>query len=225
MVQKADPSLTLVIGNKNYSSWSLRPWIFLKKFSIVFEEERIALFTATTNDLLAAYHSNDMIPVLLDNGFEVWDSLSIIEYLSDAYLQGAGWPVDQKARAFTRSMSAEMHSSFQALLDEMPMNCRKKINGINLSASARKDVERVIWLWEQCHQQYGQYGPWLAGAFSAVDAMFIPVALRFAGYGIDVKGFAKEYLQTVLADEWIRQWMEDGRHEKEIIAEDEIETV
>jgi len=216
--------LTLVIGNKNYSSWSLRPWIFLKKFSIPFNEKRIALFTEETDQQLVGYGSNFKVPVLVDGDLIIWDSLSILEYLSEAYLQGAGWPAKTEARVFARSMSAEMHSSFQALRDELPMNCRKKFNGIKLSAAASDDVKRVCDLWNRCHRDYGNQGGWLAGEFSAVDAMYVPVALRIAGYGIEVDGFAKEYVQFVLANENIIQWREAGCREKEIIVEDEIET-
>jgi len=225
MVPKADSKLTLVIGNKNYSSWSLRPWLFLKKFSLPFNEKRIALFTATSDEELAVYNSNYKVPVLIDKEQIVWDSLSIIEYLSDNYLSGGGWPADSSARAFTRSMSAEMHSSFEALRSELPMNCRKKFSGISLSVAAERDVERVKALWQQCHHQYGKKGPWLAGEFSAVDAMFIPVVLRFEGYGIETNGYVKDYLQTVLEDEWVQSWIDAGIDESEIIEADEVESI
>lgn len=224
-MQEKEQVLTLIIGNKNYSSWSLRPWILLKKYSISFEEKRIALFTKTTDKELADYQSNNKVPVLVHGDSIIWDSLSIIEYISEQFLQGRGWPADSNARAYARSMSAEMHSSFSALRQEMPMNCRKQFKGIKLSSDAEADVERVANLWINCHRKFGVAGPWIAGDFSAVDAMYIPVALRLAGYGIKCSGFAAEYVQTVVNDESVQEWMQAGIKEKEIIEEDEIELI
>lgn len=215
-------TLTLIIGNKNYSSWSLRPWIFLKYFNIPFHEKRVALFTETTDQELAPYSSNFKVPILLDEDLTVWDSLSILEYLSENYLQGGGWPKDKKARAFARSISAEMHSSFSSLRDELPMNCRKKFTNIQLSGEAEKDIERVVFLWNKAHREYGQQGEWLMGSFSIVDAMFIPVALRFYGYDIECNGFASEYINTVVSDENIKKWIHAGELETEFIEMDEL---
>jgi len=214
--------LTLVIGNKNYSSWSLRPWIFLKQFNVDFKEKRVALFTNNTDQQLESYGSNFKVPVLQQDDLTIWDSLSILEYVSERFLQGKGWPARIEARAFARSMSAEMHSSFTALRKEMPMNCRKKFEGITFSKTALEDVERIKQLWNQCHQLYGNDGPWLAGQFSIVDAMYIPIVLRLHGYNIKLEGFSKEYVSTVLANKFVREWVHDGEKETEVIAEDEI---
>jgi len=120
--------LTLVFGNKNYSSWSLRPWIFLKQFNVPFEQKRVSLFTQTSDAELAPYFTDGKVPILLDNDFVVWDSISIMEYVSEKYLNDKGWPDDVKARAMARSISAEMHSSFTAMRTALPMNCRKKFS-------------------------------------------------------------------------------------------------
>lgn len=216
--------LTLIIGNKNYSSWSLRPWLFMKHFQLAFEEKRVALFTGTTDQELAPWFSDGKVPVLLDEGFVVWDSLSILEYLSGQHLDSRGWPEDIGARAFARSVSAEMHSSFSNLRNELPMNCRKRFRDIRLSAGAARDIERVKSIWRRCRTGFGAGGDWLFGNFSIADAMYAPVALRFFGYGIPLDGIEASYVQTVLDDPHIVDWMEAGKAETEIIERDEIET-
>ncbi len=141
--------LTLIMGNKNYSSWSLRPWILLKHFHIPFAEKRVPLFAETTAQALSVYNSNFKVPILKDGDVVVWDSLAILEYISETCLDGKGWPNEQHARAFARSVSAEMHSSFTHVRSEMPMNCRKKFEHIQLSDAAEREVERIKDLWQQ----------------------------------------------------------------------------
>jgi len=215
-------TLTLIIGNKNYSSWSLRPWIFMKHFSIDFTELRIPLFTDTTDQELEAYFSDCKVPILQDGAFVVWDSLSILEYLSEQYLDAKGWPEAVKARALARSISAEMHSSFPNVRNELPMNCRKSFHDIKLSPEATREVARIKALWRKCRTEYGGQGEWLFGQYSIADAMYAPIALRFAGYGIALTGLERTYVETVLAHPNIVQWMAAGKAEKEIIAADEI---
>jgi len=216
-------NLTLIIGNKNYSSWSLRPWIFMKQNQIAFTEKRIALFTATTNHELASYNSDFKVPILKDGDLLIWDSLSILEYLSERYLSNSGWPVDVDARAFARSISNEMHSSFSSVRKEMPMNCRKKFQDIRLSAKAEHEIERIKSLWRQCRTHYGRDGEWLFDHYSIADAMFAPIALRFEGYSIALDNISNDYVQSVLAQPHIKEWIEAGKAEKEIIPEDEID--
>ncbi|OOZ00533.1 glutathione S-transferase [Solemya velum gill symbiont] len=215
--------LTLVIGNKNYSSWSLRPWVFMKHYQVVFEEKRIALFTDTTTDELSIYNSDFKVPILKENEFEVWDSLSILEYVSEQYLSGQGWPADANARAAARSISTEMHSSFFNVRNELPMNCRKEFNGIKLSEGAISEIERIKELWRRCRSEYGSGGEWLFGKYSIADAMFAPVALRFNGYNIQLDGIEKEYVNSVLAHPAIVEWIEAAKLETEVITEDEID--
>lgn len=214
--------LTLVIGNKNYSSWSLRPWIFLKKFDISFNEKWISLLVGSTKDNLAPFNSDGKVPVLQDGDLLIWDSMAIIDYVSENYLVGKGWPTDMNARALARSVSAEMHSSFANLRAAMPMNCRKHFANYQLPAKAMREVKRVKSLWRLCREQYGAGGDWLFGEFSAADAMFAPVAIRFNGYDVLLDGIEKDYVQTVLNDLDIKSWMEAGGQEKEVIDQDEV---
>lgn len=216
-------TLTLIIGNKNYSSWSLRPWIFMKHFNLAFTEKRIPLFTETTDQELEPYFSDYKVPVLLDGDVTVWDSLAILEYLSESYLDSKGWPEDAKTRALARSVSAEMHSSFVNVRSEMPMNCRKTFHNIKLSDAAAREVERIKTLWRTCRTEHGGQGEWLFGQYSIADAMYAPIALRFAGYSIPLTGIEQAYVESVLAHPNINQWIEAGKAEKEVIAEDEID--
>ncbi|MEW8584831.1 MAG: glutathione S-transferase family protein [Candidatus Thiodiazotropha sp.] len=214
---------TLVIGNKNYSSWSLRPWLFLRHHNMEFTEKRVSLFVDTTEQALAEYDSDYKVPVLKDGDLVVWDSLSILEYVSAAYLDGGGWPVAPKARAVARSVSAEMHSSYINLRNELPMNCRKRFENIALSHLAQQEIERVKALWRRCRREYGREGAWLFGSFTIADAMFAPVAIRFSGYSIPLQGIEAEYVQSVLSHPGIMEWIEAAGQETEIIEADEIQ--
>ncbi|MDH3979006.1 MAG: glutathione S-transferase family protein [Gammaproteobacteria bacterium] len=215
---------TLVIGNKNYSSWSLRPWIFLRHHQIEFEEKWVSLFIDTTVGELAEYDSDFKVPILKDGELVVWDSLSILEYVSEVYLDNKGWPKDRKARAVARSISSEMHSSFSNIRNELPMNCRKKFKNIRLSQDAEHEVERVKKLWRKCRNEYGGKGEWLFGEYSIADAMYAPIALRFNGYSIPLSGIEENYVKNVLNHPGVIEWVEAGKLETEIIEEDEIET-
>jgi len=216
-------NLLLVIGNKNYSSWSLRPWIFLRHHGIPFEEKRVPLFVETTKAALAEYGSDHKVPILKDGGLVVWDSLSILEHVSEVFLDGQGWPTDPTARAVARSVSAEMPSRFANVRSEMPMNCRKKFTNFHLSQAAEREVERIKELWRKCRTGYGRNGEWLFGDFSIADAMYAPVALRFNGYSISLNGIESDYVQSVLSHPGIVEWMAAGRQEVEVIEADEIE--
>ncbi len=218
------PNLTLVIGNKNYSSWSLRPWIFLRNHMIAFDEKRVPLFVESTEQELAEYNSDFKVPILKDDELVVWDSLSILEYVSETYLDNRGWPIDRVARSVARSVSAEMHSSFSNVRNELPMNCRKKYEGIALSREAVREIERIKELWRNCRTEYGNNGEWLFGDFSIADAMFAPVALRFSGYSVPLSGIEQEYVSSVLKHPAIIEWIEAGKRETEVIEADEIQT-
>ena len=215
-------NLTLIIGNKNYSSWSLRPWIFMRQMSIEFAEKRIPLFTETMESDLAPYFSNSKVPVLLDGNFIVWDTLAIMEYVSENYLLNKGWPAETKARAVARSISAEMHSSFTDLRNELPMNCRKQFAGFNISSSVQADIDRISAIWRKCRTEYGAGGDWLFGNYSIADAMFAPVVLRFKGYDVSPGDIEESYMQVVLNQPAMQEWIEAGKQEKEIIEMDEV---
>lgn len=215
-------NLTLVIGNKNYSSWSLRPWVLMKHFNVEFTEKRIPLSTSSTMQELSSYPSDYKVPILQDGDLIVWDSLAIAEYISEKYLDNRGWPAVEKARAEARSISAEMHSSFVNIRTEMPMNCRRTISPISLSEQALQEVERIKALWIQCRSKYASQGDWLFGEYSIADAMFAPIVLRFMSYAIPVSGQVEGYIETVLNQPSIIGWIEAGRAEKEVIQESEI---
>jgi glutathione S-transferase len=214
-------TLKLVIGNKNYSSWSLRPWLFLKNLGIDFSEELVFLFEDETEKLLKPYLSGNKVPVLVDGNLQVWDSLAIIETIADKYPDKYGWPKDAGARAVARSVSAEMHSGFFALRNALPMNGRKNFPNFSISEEVQADVDRVVTLWEYCKQHYGSNGPWLFGEFSGADAMFAPVVIRLTSYNVKLTGFAKEYVEMVLQDEHMKDWIRAGKGEKQVIDGDE----
>ncbi len=214
--------LTLIIGNKNYSSWSLRAWVFLKHNNIPFQEKQILLSTESTDAELAEYQSGYKVPVLLDGDLIVWDSLSILEYVAEKYLDYSGWPADIKARSFARSVSCEMHSSFMNVRNELPMNCRKKFSSFTITHDAELEIERIKSLWRRCRELYGADGQWLFGKYSIADAMFAPIALRFDGYNISLDGVEGDYLRSVLNQPAIMEWVEAGKAETEVIEEDEI---
>ena len=216
--------LMLIIGNKNYSSWSLRPWIFLRHHQIGFEEKRVPLFLETTADELAEYNSDFKVPILKDGELVVWDSLSILEYVSEAYLNNNGWPVERNARSVARSISTEMHSSFFNVRNELPMNCRKTFENIKLSQGAVREIERIKQLWRRCRSKYGENGEWLFGDYSIADAMFAPIALRFKGYSVPLSGVEEKYVESVMKHPGIVEWVEAGKLETEVIEADEIET-
>ena len=214
--------LCLVIGNKNYSSWSLRPWIFMKQAGIAFAEKRIALSTDSTDRELAPYFSAHKVPVLIDEDLTVWDSLAILEYVSEKSPAHPGWPQDSAARAVARSVSAEMHSSFSALRGELPMNCRRKPGAISLSSIALQEIERVKALWRHCRSHYGKGRPWLFGSFSIADAMYAPVASRFEVYAVPLAGIEAEYVQALLRHPAFLEWKEAARSEAETIEIEEL---
>ncbi len=208
--------LTLVIGNKNYSSWSLRPWFWMKHLGIPFEEKRIPFFTEQTNTRLEPYYSNYKVPVLLDGEFIVWDSMAILEYLAEKFPTHNGWPESFEDRAMARSMCAEMHSSFTALRDELPMNCRKTFSSVKLSDEAAADIERVTVLWRYFRRRYRHKGLWLFGKFSVVDAMYAPVVLRLKTYGFALNEIEQEYSDHILSQNAIIEWCDAGKEESEL---------
>jgi len=221
-------TLKLVIGNKNYSSWSLRPWFFLKNLGIEFDEELVYLFEKDTAEKLSPYFSNEKVPILVDStdgkdpGLQIWDTLAIIETIADRYPNLHGWPENSNARAIARTVSAEMHSSFTALRNALPMNCRKHFPNHPVELNVQQDIDRIVTLWEYCHTNYGNGGPWLFGQFSGADAMFAPIVLRFIGYDINLSGFSADYVNMVSKNKYMQEWVEAGKKETHIIESDEI---
>jgi glutathione S-transferase len=209
--------LTLTIANKNYSSWSLRPWFLLSALDIPFREERVALAQADTRQRILNVSPSGRVPALQDGELTVWDSLAICEYVAERFADRAVWPGDAAARAQARSVSAEMHSGFAALRSQMPMNCRARGRTVARSAELAQDVDRVQSIWRTCRSRFGAAGAWLFGAFSAADAMFAPVAFRFATYGVDGDDTVRSYGRTLLDHPAMRRWAADAAAEPEII--------
>lgn len=210
-------SLTLVIGNKNYSSWSLRPWLFLKYHGIPFEEIRIPLYRDDSKGRILDYSAAGKVPILLDGELKVWDSLATLEYLAERFPQSQGWPAEVGDRALARSLAAEMHAGFAALRNHCGMNCRREPAIKDLPDAVHADVARIGQIWQQCRSRYGELGPWLFGRFSIVDAMYAPVALRFHSYRLSGNAESQAYVETVLANPAVREWIEAGKSESEVI--------
>lgn len=210
-------SLKLIIGNKNYSSWSLRAWLFLKKSKVDFEEIRLALFTEQWEAEIKRYTPAGKVPVLLDDDLAIWDSLAIMEYVRENYADQVGWPGDRVARAHARSIATEMHSGFMAIREELPQNLRlcQQRSLDDFSSMARIEIQRVETLWQDCFQRYG--GPWLCGDFSIADVMYAPVALRFVTYGIELIPDAQQFVTLVRELDDIKEWTRAAVLEEETL--------
>jgi len=203
--------LTLVIGNKNLSSWSLRPWLVVRHLGLPFAEVKLMLDTPEFKPAALRYSPSGRVPVLVDDGFAVWDSLAIAEYLNEKS-GGRGWPANDQARAHARAISAEMHSGFAALRQTWPMDITAR-REVPLTPAAAGDVARVDGLWQECRARHGERGPWLFGDYSIADAMYAPVVLRFNTYQANVSPVARAYIEQTLADPHLRAWMQQAREE------------
>ncbi|MDP3691412.1 glutathione S-transferase family protein [Bradyrhizobium sp.] len=218
-------TLKLVIGNKNYSSWSLRPWLAMRAGNIPFEEIFVPLYTdkAADKDRILSFSHSGKVPVLIDGDITIWDSLAIIEYLAERFPEARLWPEDRARRAHARSISAEMHSGFVALRNECGMNLHRPVRAIELSADARANVARIEAIWTECRERWGRSGPFLFGTFGAADAMFAPVVHRFRTYAIAVAPQAVAYMETMTALPAFAEWTRAGLAETLVI--EKFETV
>lgn len=214
--------MKLIIGNKNYSSWSLRPWLLLSVHGIPFEEERIALDLPDTRERIALYNDAGKVPVLLDGDLTIWDSLAICEYVSERYLDGKGWPSEVAARAQARAVSAEMHSGFHAIRGRLPMNCRATERRVRPDDKLLHEIGRIDQIWSDCRARHADDGDWLFGGFSIADCMFAPVAFRFSTYGIELSAQAADYVQRLLGIDAMQQWLADAKAEDEVIDAEEV---
>lgn len=190
---------TLYIGNKAYSSWSLRPWILLRQFEIPFDETVIPLYEATSSLEIQKHSPTGKVPTLVASDVVVWESLAIIEYVADCFPDKGIWPADPAARAMARSLSAEMHAGFADLRRTCPTNFRRKPKPLALTGEARRDVDRIEAAWAAARRQWGQGGPFLFGAFSAADAMFAPVVNRLHAYAVEVTPETRAYMDAIMA--------------------------
>lgn len=210
----------LVIANRNYSSWSLRAWLFLTESKIQFEEIRIPLFTGDWQSEIAKYSPAGRVPVLLDDDIAVWDTMAIIGHVLEKHPGAVGWPNSAAAGAHARSISAEMHSGFLAVRDELPQNlrARNKIDQSRLSDACRNQIARIDRIWSDCRSNYGDAGKWLFGEFSIADIIYIPVALRFVTYSIPVSDLARQFISAVQLSDSVQQWIKVAHAERESLS-------
>ena len=216
--------MQLVIGNKNYSSWSMRPWILLRQAGIPFEEVQLKFDHGDgglTVPGIEKYSAARKVPVLVIDGEPVWDSLAICEAVAELHPEKHLWPEDRKARRAARSVCAEMHSGFQQLRSKMPMNIRTQYPGKGLTPESQRDIDRVVKIWTECRERFGGAGSLLFGKFTVADAFYTPVVMRFQTYGVKVPQVAQEYCEAVKALSAVKEWSEAGRRESEVVAADE----
>lgn len=208
----------LVIGNKNTSSWSLRPWIAMRQFGIPFAEVNINLRAPDAKAQIMRHSPSGKVPALLTEGAVVWDSLAILEFLAEAHQEPGLWPTDKAARTLARSVAAEMHSGFRPLRDHCPMDVVARAPKAMLPSQVETDVRRIVAIWRDCRRRFGSSGPFLLGAFSAADAMYAPVATRFRTYFPNLRpygddGVAQAYVDTVFALPAFKEWETGARSE------------
>lgn len=210
----------LIIGNKNYSSWSLRAWLMLRHAGVDFDELRIPLFVQGYKEKLFSRSPAGKVPVYREGDLLVWDTLAIGEYLYETH--SSLWPAQREARARARSVSAEMHSGFVPLRKAMPMNIRARGRKVATSAELEADIARIKNIWRELRTQYAGAGPWLFGPYSIADAMFAPVAFRFLTYGVSEPGPVDEYVQTVTRDPMVQEWLQACALEQEMVTSSEV---
>ena len=208
---------TLILGPKNYSSWSMRAWLLLKALDVPFDEVIVPLYRSDSREAVRTLGGQTgLVPVLLDNGTAIWDTLAIFEHLYEDY--SAVWPVDRLDRARARSISGEIHSAFHALRSAMPVNTRARNRTVRRTAEVTADIERVLEIWNA----YGGGSPWLFGTFSGIDIMFAPIATRFQTYGVRLEGPVKDYMERLLQCPLVAEWLRRGQEERDVISVLEI---
>ena len=213
--------LTLVIGNKNYSSWSMRPWVLLKQLAIPFDEVKLRFNSAEWDEGIRRWSPSGLVPVLWRGEQSVWDSLAIMEAVHEWYPDRGVWPRDAVARAFARCAAAEMHSGFRDLRTHMPMNIRASHPGKGMQPGVQANVDRICSLWTEARRRFGAGGPFLFGSFSACDAMYAPVVMRFRTYAVPLPEEAERYCAAMRDAAGVRAWIDGALQEKEFVADDE----
>jgi glutathione S-transferase len=216
-------TLKLILGNKNYSSWSLRPWIAMRHAGIVFDEEVIPLYEPGSREKVLKYSPTGKVPVLVDGDTVIWESLAILDHLAEKFPKAQLWPSDPKARAHARAVSAEMHAGFAPLRRHCPMNMRRVQKKRELTAEVAADVRRIEQIWTECRERFGTGGPFLYGTFSNADAMYAPVVSRFFSYAIGVGAAAESYMASVMALPAFREWRDAGVAELWIMPGNELD--
>ena len=201
------PDITIYLGNKNYSSWSLRAWLMLRRTGAAFDEMVIPIRRPDSRETILRYSPSGKVPALVHGDRTVWDSLAIGEYLAETFPEAALWPADAGARATARSVSAEMHSGFLDMRRAMPMNMRSSVPGREISDAMQGDINRIGAIWRDCRMRVADGGPYLFGAFPIADAMFAPVASRFRTYGVELDETPADYADTLLAMPDLQEWL------------------
>jgi glutathione S-transferase len=215
--------MRLVIGNKNYSSWSMRPWIAMKVAGIPFEEEVISLDAADFKPRVTRLSGTGKVPALADGEVHVWESLAILEYLAEKFPAAGLWPADPAARAHARAVAAEMHAGFLPLRRHLPMNMWRPVKRREPTPEASANIARIDAMWTDCRMRFGAGGAFLFGRFSAADAMYAPVVARFHTYAVEVGAVARAYMQAVMALPAWAEWLAAARAEPWVLAEDEVD--
>jgi glutathione S-transferase len=215
--------LKLILGNKAYSSWSMRAWLLLSWLGCDFEEEVIGLYTPQSREAVRRYAPTGLVPVLLDGDLVLWDSLAIVLHMADSFPHV--WPDDPAKRAFVRSVCAEMHSSFTEVRGAMPFNCRARGRRVPMTDGIRSEIARVAEIFTTGRRRFGQDGPWLAGEFGIADIMYAPMVSRFLTYGVRLEGPAGDYAQALLGHSLVQRWFADGRAEDVVIPACEVGVV
>jgi glutathione S-transferase len=213
--------LTLIIGNKNYSSWSLRPWLAMKKIGLDFTEIRIPLYQPNSKQQLLQHSPAGKVPILHHDKITVWESLAICEYLAENF-DGSILPQNSTARAVARSVSNEMHAGFLSLRSSMPMNCRARLPGKGMNPQVAADLARITAIWRDCRQNFGSGGNFLFGNFTIADAMFAPVVSRFVTYGVQLDSVSQAYAETIWQMPEMQSWIAASSQEEETIPEFEL---
>lgn len=212
-------ALTLVIANKNYSSWSMRPWVLLRGRGLPFRERMLKFESQEWRDQIGKLSPSGLVPVLWEgeagSGFATWDTLAIAERLHELFPEGGIWPADAQTRSRARSAAAEMHAGFRAVRGAMPMNIRSRYPGKGMNDGVAKEIERISAIWAAAKR------PYLFGEFCAADAFYAPVATRFVTYGVELKGAARAYQEALLDSPGVKAWSADAVKETEFVAEDE----
>ncbi len=216
-------SLKLILGNKNYSSWSLRPWIAMRHAGLAFDEEVIPLYEPGSREKVLKYSPTGKVPVLVDGDMIVWETIAILDHLAEKFPKAQLWPSDPRARAHARAVSAEMHAGFAPLRKHCPMNMRRVGKKRELTSEVAADVRRIEEIWTDCRARFGAGGPFLFGSFGAADAMYAPVVSRFTSYAIGVGAAAEAYMGSVMALPAYREWREAGVAEPWIMQGNELD--
>ena len=213
----------LIIGNKNYSSWSLRPYMALAGAGIAFDEKLIRFGEPAFSNAVKKISKAGLVPILQHNGVTIWESLAIMEYIAETWPEKNLWPKNKAARALARSISSEMHAGFRNIRNECPMNLRRPPKQVAMSDGLKRDVARLEYLWGEARKLHGEGGPYLFGKFTIADAMFAPVVTRLQTYAISVSKSTRAYMDAVLNSAAFQNWLKEALKEKWIVPEDEVD--